>query len=114
MQPSVSPALLNTTFVDALDFVSGRYCVGQVEDNGHGISEEHQKQLFKRFHRGWAKESSIPGTGLGLALVKEQLTLYNGDIHFDSTLGLGTTFTFWIPFERNTTQADDTRQQAKT
>jgi signal transduction histidine kinase len=75
----------------------GTYHVGQVTDNGHGISEEDQKNMFKRFHRGWAKQSSIPGTGLGLALVKELLEFYAGDIHVDSVVSKGTTFTFWIP-----------------
>ena len=97
--PALSSALLDTTFADTAQLEPGIYCIGQVEDNGHGIAEEHQQQLFKRFHRGWAKESSIPGTGLGLALVKEQLALYNGDIHFKSAVGQGTTFTFWLPLE---------------
>lgn len=75
----------------------GQYIVGIVSDNGPGISPDDQKQLFTRFFRGWAKQSQIPGTGLGLALVRESLRSYNGDIKVDSIIDEGTTFTFWIP-----------------
>lgn len=75
----------------------GDYIIGTVCDNGPGISPEDQKQLFTRFFRGWAKKSQIPGTGLGLALVRELLHLYDGDINVASTINEGTTFTFWIP-----------------
>jgi signal transduction histidine kinase len=73
--------------------------VGQVEDNGHGIQPEDLENLFRRFHRGWAKYSNIPGTGLGLPLVRELLTIYGGDIHVDSRPDEGSIFTFWIPIE---------------
>lgn len=81
----------------SLDLANHSYVLGQVKDNGHGIRPEDFERLFKRFERGWAKESNIPGTGLGLSLVRELLTLYGGDIHVSSRLGEGSTFTFWIP-----------------
>lgn len=74
-----------------------RYMIGHVADTGYGISPEDQANLFTRFYRGWAKSSDIPGTGLGLALVREILNLYGGDITVQSTPGEGTTFTFWLP-----------------
>ena len=73
------------------------YIIGQVEDNGHGINPADLPTLFQRFNRGWAQTSDIPGTGLGLALVRELLALYQGDIHVSSQLGKGSTFTFWLP-----------------
>lgn len=76
---------------------NGLYCMGQVEDSGYGIVPEDLPHLFKRFQRGWAKQSNIPGTGLGLALVKELLLSYQGDIRVDSEQSVGTIFTFWIP-----------------
>lgn len=79
------------------DFVEGRYIVGQVRDNGSGISEEDLRQLFTRFFRGQASQSNIPGTGLGLALVRELLRLYGGGITVYSKVDEGTLFTFWIP-----------------
>lgn len=75
----------------------GEYLVGQVVDSGHGIPEEDFVRLFDRFQRGWASQSSIPGTGLGLALVREILHLYGGEIEVQSALGNGSTFKFWIP-----------------
>jgi PAS domain S-box-containing protein len=79
------------------DLQPGSYLVGQVEDNGPGIPSDDIKQLFSRFYRGWAASSHIPGTGLGLALVKEVLALYGGDIVVTSQLGAGSCFTFFIP-----------------
>jgi PAS domain S-box-containing protein len=77
----------------------GNYAIGQVSDNGHGLSVEDQEKLFTRFYRGWAAQSNLPGTGLGLALVKELLSAYNGGIDVRSKFNQGSTFTFWIPLE---------------
>ena len=79
------------------DLKPGSYLVGQVEDNGPGIPPDDIEQLFSRFYRGWAAGSHIPGTGLGLALVKEVLAFYGGDIVVTSQLGAGSCFTFFIP-----------------
>jgi len=73
------------------------YLVGMVSDNGPGISEADQKQLFTRFFRGWAAGTRISGTGLGLSLVRDILRSYRGDIAVKSELRTGTTFVFWIP-----------------
>jgi signal transduction histidine kinase len=54
-------------------------------------------RLFTRFDRGWARQSNIPGTGLGLALVKDLIQAYGGNIHVTSVLNEGSTFTFWLP-----------------
>jgi two-component system phosphate regulon sensor histidine kinase PhoR len=96
----VSDTLLELPWFSEAAFNEELYCVGQVEDTGYGICSEDLPQLFERFHRGWAKQSNIPGTGLGLALVKELLTLYQGDIHVDSEQSVGTIFTFWIPITK--------------
>lgn len=79
------------------DLPAGLYFVSQVEDRGRGIPEAEQAQLFSRFFRGWASQSNIPGTGLGLALVKELLHLYEGDISVHSIVNQGSTFSFWLP-----------------
>jgi PAS domain S-box-containing protein len=103
MPPILSSILASSSCFDTQTLGEGTYCVGQVIDNGHGISAEDQTHIFKRFQRGWAKQSSIPGTGLGLALVKELLDMYKGGIHLESIVGEGTMFTFWIPFAKETT-----------
>ena len=83
------------------DLPLGDYAIGQVKDTGHGISSDDINSLFTRFYRGWAKTSQIPGTGLGLALVRELLKIHGGDIRVESELGKGSTFTFWIPIKES-------------
>jgi len=75
----------------------GHYMVGQVKDSGYGMDAADLEHVFKRFHRGWAEHSGIPGTGLGLFLVREILKQYGGDVGVSSTKGIGSIFTFWIP-----------------
>jgi len=62
-----------------------------VSDTGVGISEEDQANLFKRFWRSDASRS-LPGNGLGLAVVKAIVTSYGGSITCTSHIGRGTTF----------------------
>lgn len=73
------------------------FVVGQIEDTGHGIQPEDFPYLFTRFYRGWAKQSNIPGTGLGLSLVRELLDIYGGGIQVSSAVNTGSVFTFWLP-----------------
>ncbi len=69
-----------------------------IQDNGIGISLDKQKKLFKIGERIINEvESSEPGTGLGLILCKEFISLHNGSISFDSEPGKGSTFSFSIP-----------------
>jgi len=63
-----------------------------VRDQGIGISEEDQQQLFKAFHRG-SNVGTRPGTGLGLLLVKRCADLHGGKVQVNSTVGKGTTVT---------------------
>jgi len=79
------------------DIGAGRYIVGIVNDNGHGMGANDLRHLFTRFYRGWATSTKINGTGLGLALVRDLLRLYGGDIVVSSQLDKGTTFCFWLP-----------------
>ncbi|MCC6614145.1 MAG: PAS domain S-box protein [Anaerolineae bacterium] len=81
----------------ALDLSNRDYLIGQVEDTGHGIRPEDFDTLFQRFNRGWAETSGIPGTGLGLSLVNDLLTIYEGNIHVSSEIEKGSIFTFWLP-----------------
>lgn len=71
-----------------------------VKDNGRGIPESEQKQLFTRFFRGSAaQEAEVAGTGLGLAISKEIITRHQGNIEVSSkgVPGLGTQFDVWLP-----------------
>jgi signal transduction histidine kinase len=63
-----------------------------VSDQGIGLSPEHQARLFTRFFRA-DPSGPIPGTGLGLVIVKELIERMGGTIAVQSTLGHGSTFT---------------------
>ena len=62
-----------------------------VSDTGIGIPEADQPNLFKRFWRSDASRS-LPGNGLGLAVVKAIVTSYGGSVTCTSRPGVGTTF----------------------
>lgn len=70
-----------------------------VKDNGPGIASDDLPNIGKRFYRvDKAHSRDTPGTGLGLALVRSILELYNGEFEIDSIgLGHGTTVTISWP-----------------
>lgn len=69
-----------------------------IADRGIGISQAHQKHLFKKFYRvPSGNVHDIKGFGLGLHYVKKILQMHKGDINVESELGKGSTFTFHIP-----------------
>lgn len=70
--------------------------VFSIKDNGIGIPEVDQAQLFESFHRA-SNVGSTSGTGLGLTIVKKAVELHGGEIVFNSQVGVGTTFTVTIP-----------------
>ena len=74
----------------------GSNIVASVADNGSGIPAADQPRLFERFFRS-AATRSLPGTGLGLTIVRAIVEGHGGDIACDSTEGVGTTFTFSLP-----------------
>lgn len=67
-----------------------------VKDNGIGIPEDDQQHLYERFFRA-KNASNIQGTGLGLHIVGKYLELLQGGMTMQSTLNVGTTFSFYIP-----------------
>ncbi|MBK8033954.1 MAG: GAF domain-containing protein [Chloroflexi bacterium] len=68
----------------------------EITDNGIGIPAEEVDNLFQTFHRA-GNVGSIPGTGLGLTLVKQAVEMHGGAIQVTSTEGMGTTFTVRLP-----------------
>ncbi|MEH1850423.1 MAG: PAS domain S-box protein [Nostoc sp.] len=70
----------------------------QVQDQGIGIPLADQKQLFQPFHRG-KNVRSIPGTGLGLVVVKKCVDLHQGHINITTEVGIGTTCAVTLPLE---------------
>lgn len=67
-----------------------------VIDQGIGIPEKDQPQMFERLFRA-SNALNIQGTGLGLNIVRKYIELHNGTISFQSEQGHGSTFTITIP-----------------
>ncbi len=69
----------------------------QVTDTGVGIAANDLPYVLERFYRGKHGEMAIPGTGLGLTIVKEIVDAYNGKIHIESAEDQGTSVTISLP-----------------
>ncbi|WP_103071570.1 PAS domain-containing sensor histidine kinase [Aquimarina sediminis] len=64
-----------------------------IKDNGVGVKKEHYDKIFKMFQSVGDNENS---SGVGLAIVKKIIDLYEGEIWIESTTGKGTTFFFTL------------------
>jgi signal transduction histidine kinase len=86
----------------------GEYAELAVADTGVGIPKTELPRLFERFHRvKGTKSRTHEGTGIGLALVQELVSLHGGAVSIESEEGKGSTFTVTvktgtahIPFDR--------------
>lgn len=77
--------------------VGGRDYVGiHVSDEGIGMTPEQVARACERFYRA-DSSGRIPGTGLGLTLVKETMELQGGSVDIASDLTRGTTVSLWLP-----------------
>lgn len=84
--------------------------VVEVRDDGPGISPEELKHVGERFFRGGDPNTrSTRGTGLGLALVREILSLHGGTLEIESSLGMGSRFIFQLPLARPAGAEQSTR-----
>jgi len=68
----------------------------EVQDHGMGMSPEHLARVFERFFRA-DPSGNIPGTGLGMTLVKEIVSLHQGEVQVFSELGQGTRVRMALP-----------------
>jgi signal transduction histidine kinase/CheY-like chemotaxis protein/ribosomal protein L17 len=85
----------------------------EVEDNGIGISQEKQDNMFESFSQGSIQiNRKYGGTGLGLSIVKGLIDILKGEIHVKSELEKGTTFYFEIPLEYSSTE--EATEETKT
>jgi len=70
----------------------------EVADSGMGIPADEQAQLFERFFRSSnARRAAVPGTGLGLVIVRAIAEAHGGTVSLESTEGVGTTFAVRLP-----------------
>lgn len=67
-----------------------------ISDTGKGIAERDQNRIFERFVK---VDEYIPGTGLGLSVVKSHVENLGGTFGVESVLGVGSTFWFTLPID---------------
>ncbi len=84
------------TFIEFNTEINDKECIITIQDNGIGIPENDQKHLFEAFFRAH-NTGNIPGTGLGLNIVERYTSLMNGQVHFKSSVTLGTLFILTFP-----------------
>ena len=98
----------------------------QVSDTGYGINPEALPHIFERYYQEGGKHQAS-GTGIGLALVKNLVTLHEGEIHVNSTPNVGSTFRISLlthnsypnalhadPTEKNTEKEEESTLHAVT
>jgi signal transduction histidine kinase len=72
-----------------------------VTDQGYGIPAPSLARIFEKFYRvPRVEDADVPGTGLGLALVREIVELHGGRVTVKSELGIGSTFSVRLPLAR--------------
>jgi PAS domain S-box-containing protein len=87
----------------------GQEALISIRDQGIGIPQAEQAQLFDRFVRASnVQAQGISGTGLGLYLCRQLILEHGGDIWFESTEGVGTTFFLRLPLSQSTSLLDNT------
>ena len=72
----------------------------KVQDTGAGLSEEQQKDIFKRFKR-LTSHQEIEGIGIGLAVVEEVVKINHGSIEVESEIGIGSEFIVKLPLSES-------------
>jgi len=82
-----------------IDIIDNSICIF-IRDNGEGMIEEEQAQLFKRYYRGTSTKKRSEGSGLGLAIAKQVVELHDGTISVKSNPGKGTEIVISIPHQQ--------------
>ena len=76
-----------------------------VRDQGQGIAPQDQEKIFRRFGR---TDTSKPGSGLGLPIVRAIARAHDGRVQLDSALGVGARFTIVLPLWEHPSSPADT------
>ncbi len=82
--------------------------VFKVVDQGIGVPKEAQSKLFTKFFRASnARQQRPDGTGIGLYMAKKVIVAHGGSIIFETKEGVGSTFGFKLPLEKDLQQSSD-------
>lgn len=82
----------------------------EVSDTGKGICDEDKERIFQRFYQSWTNESSQTGSGIGLHIVNEYVSMHNGTISISDNTPQGSIFTITMPI----VNAIEKKQDAET
>ncbi|GAB4045677.1 ATP-binding protein [Spirosoma litoris] len=91
-----------------LDTSADKQAVIQIQDTGIGIPADQQVRIFERFYQrstdavAGNSSTNVEGTGIGLALVRELVSVLKGSVSVESQVGQGTTFTVTLPVDAET------------
>ena len=97
------------------NYVNGRFLNLVVRDTGKGFSEKEKQRIFDRFYQiGRTKDLQIEGSGIGLSIVNDLVTLHHGSIEVDSVQGKGTAFKISIPCDIDFYSEDERQSQEVT
>jgi two-component system sensor histidine kinase BaeS len=77
--------------------VEGQEAWIRISDNGPGITPEEQERIFAPFYRSQRGRRFPQGMGLGLSIAYTLVAAHGGRLELDSTPGLGSHFTVWLP-----------------
>lgn len=66
-------------------------------DDGRGMDEHAQQNLFQRYYRGTSTDTTDQGSGLGMAITKQLIEAHEGEVSVQSQIGKGTTIRFYFP-----------------
>lgn len=72
----------------------------RVIDDGIGINDEEKKRIFERFYQGKINNEDFPGSGIGLHIVKEFVSLCKGSVQVYDNVPKGSLFVLHFPVER--------------
>lgn len=95
----IDNALRYSPPASAVEVVTGPRRI-EVRDRGFGISEEERLRVFDRFHRGRAGRTGEPGHGLGLAIARELVGEWGGEVSLGDRPGGGTCATIRFSADR--------------
>jgi len=80
--------------IEVKTYVKENKIVIEINDTGIGIAKEASKKVFEAFYTTWQKTGSI---GLGLSIVKNNITALGGEVEFESEECVGSTFRILLP-----------------
>ena len=88
----------------------------RVSDTGVGISDEDKKHLFERFYQAQHEDrADLSGSGIGLHMVKEFVTLHGGEVHIeDNPIGNGSVFVITLPILTDNENSEQTHPVEET